>query len=247
MKDENSSSPRWSYHGQTDLGRVRTNNEDALVVAPEIGLFGVCDGMGGHAAGEVASRLAADTIVRSLKDARGRSVEVLREAIENANDAILADQAVHAERSGMATTASIFWLQDEPPREAWIGHVGDSRVYLLREGQLALLTEDHTPVWRLYRDGYIGRENMMTHPGKNLIEKALGIEPTVDPDILSVPLQTGDLVLVCSDGLTNVVSESHLAGILASSASLESAARRLIDAANYGGGLDNISVVLVRL
>ena len=236
----------YEYQARSDVGQVRTNNEDSLIEAPDLGFFGVCDGLGGHAAGEVASGLASSTLTEFVHKATGTPEEVLREGIEEANRRILNDQDDSPEHAGMGTTVSSIWLMPENSGLGWIGHVGDSRVYLKRGDQFSQLTEDHSPVYRLFKQGLINKEQMHHHPQKNLLDRSLGVLPRVEVDVFPVSFAVEDVFLICSDGLTDTVTDSQLEQLLGSE-SLEEAADQLVAEANNNGGTDNITLLLVKI
>lgn len=233
------------FQAKSDVGSVRTNNEDAWLADAELGLFVVCDGLGGHVAGEVASNLATATLEEQLSDSQGQPDEELRTAILEANSRIKQDQDDHPERRGMGTTVTALWIPTENGA-AWIGHVGDSRIYCLREGQLTQLTDDHSPIFRLYRTGQLSKDDLRQHPQKNLIERSLGQVPELDVDLLDCEMTPGDLCLLCSDGLSDYVSDAEIREILNTSP-WEEVAETLVDAALAKGGFDNITVVLVQV
>jgi PPM family protein phosphatase len=229
--------------GATDAGKVRANNEDALLVGEgrDETLFVVADGIGGFEAGEVASRIAVD-VLRELEP--GASFEA---AIREANRRILAVGRGDERLSGMGTTivATRFGgTREEPVAE--IAHVGDSRVYLLRGGSLRPLTEDHSLVAELVRSGDLTRDQAAEHPQKNLITRALGAEEEVEVDTVVLPVEAGDRLLLCSDGLTDMLPEANIGEILADSpGDPEKPARTLVSAALDAGGSDNVTVVVV--
>jgi protein phosphatase len=229
--------------GATDAGKVRANNEDALLVGEgrDETLFVVADGIGGFEAGEVASRIAVD-VLRELEP--GASFEA---AIREANRRILAVGRGDERLSGMGTTivATRFGgTREEPVAE--IAHVGDSRAYLLRGGSLRPLTEDHSLVAELVRSGDLTRDQAAEHPQKNLITRALGAEEEVEVDTVVLPVEAGDRLLLCSDGLTDMVPEANIGEILAGSpGNPEKPARTLVSAALDAGGSDNVTVVVV--
>ncbi|MEE8350392.1 MAG: Stp1/IreP family PP2C-type Ser/Thr phosphatase [Acidobacteriota bacterium] len=236
----------YQYQARSDVGQVRTNNEDSLIEAPDLGFFGVCDGLGGHAAGEVASGLASSTLTELVGKATGTPEEVLREGIEEANRRILNDQDDCPEHAGMGTTVSSLWFMPDNPGMGWIGHVGDSRIYLKRGDQITQLTEDHSPVYRLFKQGLITKDQMHQHPQKNLLDRSLGVLPRVEADVFPFSFEIGDIVLICSDGVTDTVIDSRLDEILKNE-SLEETADLLVAEANNNGGNDNITVVLVKI
>jgi serine/threonine protein phosphatase PrpC len=229
--------------GATDAGKVRANNEDALLIGEgrDETLFVVADGIGGFEAGEVASRIAVD-VLRELEP--GASFQA---AIREANRRILAVGRGDERLSGMGTTivATRFGgTREEPVAE--IAHVGDSRAYLLRDGSLRPLTEDHSLVAELVRSGDLTRDQAAEHPQKNLITRALGAEEEVEVDTVVLPVEAGDRLLLCSDGLTDMVPEANIGEILADSpGDPEKPARALVSAALDAGGSDNVTVVVV--
>ncbi len=229
--------------GVTDAGKVRRNNEDSLLVGEgkDETLFAVADGIGGFEAGEVASRIAIE-VLNELEP--GSSFE---EAIGEANRRILAAGRGDERLSGMGTTVVAVRFggtHEEPVAE--VAHVGDSRAYLLRGGDLSPVTEDHSLVAELVRSGDLTRAQAAEHPQKNLITRALGAEEVVEVDTVVLPVEAGDRFLLCSDGLTDMVPEDRISEILTESPSEpERAARRLLSAALEAGGTDNVTVVVV--
>ena len=227
--------------GRTDVGRQRTANEDSLVVSPP--MFAVADGMGGAKAGEVASALAVEAVedARRLGRARrGAARGIVREANRRIYDLAVADES----RRGMGTTLTLAKVHGD---EVSIAHVGDSRAYRMRDGELAQLTRDHSLVAELERSGQITAEAAEHHPQRSIITRALGPEPDVEVDTYTLAGRDGDLFLICSDGLTSMISDDEVASILRSAASLDEAANALVLAANQSGGKDNITVILFRL
>ncbi|HEX2728522.1 MAG TPA: Stp1/IreP family PP2C-type Ser/Thr phosphatase [Rubrobacteraceae bacterium] len=231
------------HFGVTDAGRVRKNNEDSLLVGDgkDETLFAVADGIGGFEAGEVASSITID-VLREMEP--GYSFE---EAVREANRRIL--EAAHNDErlSGMGTTvvaARFSGTQREPVAE--IAHVGDSRAYLLRDGQLTPITEDHSLVAELVRSGDLTRAQASNHPQRNLITRAIGADDEVEVDTSTLPVKANDRVVLCSDGLSDMVPEERIREILAASPDdPETPARRLLTAALEAGGTDNITVVVV--
>ena len=163
-----------------------------------------------------------------------------------ADEAVYRDQMVHPAHEGMGTTLSALLLSGPAPEKAWIGHVGDSRVYRRRDRKLDQLTADHSPVFRLYRKGLLSKEQARRHPHKHIVEQALGLSPPVETDILAVDVRAGDLFLLCTDGLTDQLGDGEIEDGCRSG-SLRGMARRLVDAANSKGGSDNVSVVLIQI
>jgi PPM family protein phosphatase len=226
---------------KTDTGRQRRDNEDkAFARAP---VFVVADGMGGAQAGEVASQIAVETFEQGLPDG-GSPEERLAERVREANRQIYERSRTEQERAGMGTTLTAAYVDDA---HLAIAHVGDSRAYMFRDGSLVRLTQDHSLVEELVRQQKLTPEQAAEHPQRSIITRALGPEPEVDVDTWSYSAHAGDVLLLCSDGLTSMVSEERIAEILAASDSLERAAETLIDEANAAGGRDNITVVLFRL
>jgi protein phosphatase len=220
----------------TDIGRVRERNEDSVLVRPP--LFIVADGMGGHRGGDVASQLAVETMERLVDDERGSLADHVRQANQAVFDRASADQGL----SGMGTTLTAVRLDGDAVE---LAHVGDSRAYLLRAGTLSKLTTDHTLVERMLRAGEITEAEAEVHPHKNVMTRALGTEADIDVDERSVALEDGDRLLLCSDGLTGMVTEDQVQAILEASPTPQDAAERLVRAANRAGGVDNISVVVL--
>ena len=226
----------------TDPGRRRRRNEDSYVCEPP--LFAIADGMGGAQAGEVASRLAAAV----LQEANGEELteERIAELIQEANRRVFQRSNEDVATSGMGTTMTVA-LVDGPGESIVVGHVGDSRAYRVRDGELEQLTEDHSLVGELLRSGRLSAEEAEMHPQRSVITRAIGTEPDVDVDTFTVPMRPGDLFLLCSDGLTDMVPDREIHSLLDGSDDLEAAARALVDAANEAGGEDNITVVLFRI
>jgi protein phosphatase len=226
----------------SDTGRRRRRNEDAFVCAPP--LFAVADGMGGAQAGEVASGLAAAVLEEGAGDERGE--ERVASLIQEANRRVFQRSNEDAATSGMGTTMTVA-LVDSSSGTIAFGHVGDSRAYRVRDGRLEQLTDDHSLVGELVRSGKLSPEEAETHPQRSVITRALGTEPDVDVDTFTVEAQPDDLYLLCSDGLTDMISADEIFSVLDGSDDLEVAARALIEAANAGGGEDNITVVLFQI
>jgi serine/threonine protein phosphatase PrpC len=226
---------------KTDTGRQRRGNEDCVLARPPV--FVVADGMGGAQAGEVAAGMAVETFAQELSGS-GSVEEQLAGRAREANRRIYDIASTQRERAGMGTTLTAAYLDGS---QLAIAHVGDSRAYLFRDGSLTRLTQDHSLVDELVRRGKLTEEEAAEHPQRSIITRALGPEPDVDVDTWTYPVRAGDLLLLCSDGLTSMVSEERVAEILAGSQALDSVAQALIDEANQAGGRDNITVVLVRL
>jgi PPM family protein phosphatase len=226
---------------RTDTGRQRRGNEDSSYArAP---LFVVADGMGGAQAGEVASQIAVETFEQGLPDG-GTAEERLTDVVQKANGRIHELSHSDAARAGMGTTLTAAYLDDD---RLVIAHVGDSRAYLYRDGELTRLTQDHSLVDELFRQGKLTEEEALEHPQRSIITRALGPEPEVEVDTWSYSVREGDLVLLCSDGLTSMISDRQVQEVIAGAPTLQEAADRLIDAANEAGGRDNITVVMFRV
>jgi protein phosphatase len=225
----------------TDTGRQREANEDSYFSrAP---LFAVADGMGGAQAGEVASRMAVEAFERA-DESDAAPEELLRRTAQEANREIFDLAQGDSSRSGMGTTLTAALLHGD---EISFGHVGDSRAYVFREGKLKQITNDHSLVEELRRQGKLTRDQAAEHPQRSVITRALGPEPNVDVDTMTFSARPGDVFLLCSDGLTTMLEDEDVAAILARESDLHKAARRLVRAANERGGRDNITVVLFRL
>jgi PPM family protein phosphatase len=231
--------------GVTDTGRRRRRNEDAYVCEPP--LFAIADGMGGAQAGEVASGLAAAVLEETRLDAAGDAGEErIAELIREANRRVFQRSNEDAATSGMGTTMTVALVNDAEGTIVF-GHVGDSRAYRVREDRLEQLTDDHSLVGELMRSGKLSPEEAETHPQRSVITRALGTEPDIDVDTFTVEAEPDDLFLLCSDGLTDMVSDRDILAVLQTSNDLQAAARALVGAANAVGGEDNITVVVFRI
>lgn len=230
----------------THVGMRRQANEDRYAIVPELGLYLVADGMGGHKAGQVASHLAAEGAIRAIDALQGASVslaERLRHAVACANREIFTAAQAKPELSGMGTTFVGMLFGGE---RLALAHVGDSRAYLLRQGRLRGLTDDHSIVGELLRRHEISEEDAAQHPHRHVLTRALGVRPRTEPDLAEMTPQEGDVFILCSDGLTGHVEDEEIAERVASEDDLEVAGQGLVDAANRAGGQDNITVLLVR-
>ena len=220
----------------TDIGRVREVNEDSYLV--EAPLYAVADGMGGHKGGDVASSLALETVEAMFREGDGTLADQVREANRAVHERSIADQKVR----GMGTTLTAVTITGSDARFV---HVGDSRAYLLRAGDLRQVTSDHTLVARMVKAGEISREEAAVHPHRNVVTKVVGTEATVAVDESTVPLLDGDRLLLCSDGLTGMVAEDQIQAILEAEPDPQRAADRMVKAANRAGGVDNITVLVL--
>jgi serine/threonine protein phosphatase PrpC len=245
--------------GRTDVGRRRKINEDSFLVAPDTHLYAVCDGMGGHAAGEVASRMAIETLAAFVeRSAAEREItwpfgldanlsfdaNRLKTAIRLANARVFQAADNREELTGMGTTVVTVLVSGDTMT---IGSAGDSRCYLVRDGALKQLTRDDSWVSAALGEGILNSDDVEHHPLRNVITKAVGARDAIDLDVLEHDLRPGDLVMLCSDGLHGMVNDQEIERIvLASPGSLEETTARLVDAANEAGGRDNVTVVLLR-
>lgn len=229
---------RFRCGATTDVGRERETNEDSFLVDDRLVLFAVADGMGGHSAGEIASFTALEALRANIASSKS-----LEEAIRTANKAVYDKAHQKPEWSGMGTTITAFAVT--PDGRPVIGHVGDSRAYLLRDSELSQLTEDHSLVEELVREGRITEEQAEVHPQRAIITRALGIESDIEIDIYTTQLRTGDRILICSDGLTSMIRPEQTSRILQLEDDPGHAAESLVDAANDAGGEDNITAVVI--
>ena len=225
---------------RTDVGKVRANNQDAPIVSEKLRLYGVADGMGGHKGGEVASTSARDDLLREL-EGKTPSVAALSGAIEEVNRQIYHQQEHDDALTGMGTTLSVLWMSDN---FVYIGHVGDSRVYLLRDGEFKQMTLDHSLVEQLVREGVLTEEEAQNPPMRNIITRAIGTDESVEVDVVVEERRKGDLWLACSDGLHGLVDDRQMRDALRQYAP-EKAADVLLKAALDAGGRDNVTLVIV--
>lgn len=229
---------KFAYGAKTDVGRGRPANEDAFLVDEAGGLYAVADGMGGHRAGEVASATAIATLQTAF--GAGRSLD---EAVGEANAAVFAKAEANLDMRGMGTTLTAVALLDD--HTALLGHVGDSRAYLTRDGGVTQVTEDHSLVEQLVREGRLSPEEALGHPQRAIITRALGVDSEVEVDLYEIDLRGGDRLLLCSDGLTTMVADEAIAGVLRGQRDPQRAAETLVAMANEAGGDDNITVVVI--
>ncbi len=241
--------------GKTDVGCVRANNEDNFGYDSRYGIFVVCDGMGGQAAGEVASKIAVDVLLRYFREksalhgsggpaSAAPTAASLASALQEANRAIFDAAKDQMGRMGMGSTVVAALVHGHA---LTIGHVGDSRIYLIRQGQIQQLTQDHSLVMEQVRLGYITREQAEQSELQNVILRALGTEADVEPDVEDLVALPGDTVLMTSDGLTRHVHDDEILSTITSSASLQQACSALVEAAKQRGGDDNITCLLLRI
>ena len=233
---------RWG--GATDVGQLRSVNQDSMLLGPDV--FVVADGMGGHQGGEVASALAIEAIEAVAERLPGASVTELITAVQDANDTVYARSTQDPSLSGMGTTlVAIASVVEGGEERLAIVNVGDSRAYRLSGGELHQITEDHSLVAELVRDGRISEEEAAVHPQRNIVTRALGIEENIPVDDFQILPHAGDRYLLCSDGLTNEVEERDIAVVLRTIDDPDEAARELVRRANEHGGRDNITIVIV--
>jgi protein phosphatase len=235
--------------GVTDVGRVRTQNEDALYVAGDGRLLVVADGMGGHRAGEVAAALAVEALAAFFDDGRRAAIaegaetasEALRVAFQSAHERVQRSAAERSDRVGMGTTLVAGYVHGDVLHTC---HVGDVRCYAFRDATLLALTHDHSVVGMLVRAGKLGPEEARRHPRRNEVLQAVGLDADVTPDLHQWTLAPGDVVLLCSDGLWEMIGEDEIAEVLGNGRPLGARARELVHRANQAGGRDNVTVVL---
>jgi len=239
---------RWESASITDRGLHRPNNEDALLDDIGIALFAVADGMGGHAAGEVASRIAVDAVAREAaagRKPRANAADPLVRAFTLANREIRRKGRAEPEKRGMGTTLSVLSGNSGNSRGV-IVHVGDSRVYRARGGRLEQLTRDHTWVQERVDAGVLTPEQARSHPYASILTRVLGTEERLMPDVFALDIEPGDIFLLCSDGLTAMVSDAEIESTLQREEPLQQLAERLVAMAKASGGSDNVTVVLVK-
>ena len=232
----------------TDVGQKRTVNQDFVFTSETpVGnlpnLFVVADGMGGHKAGDFASSYAVEILLSTIReDENSNPVKIIRAAIENANTQLLREASDNEAMSGMGTTMVLVTIVGH---YAYVANVGDSRLYLVDENKISQITKDHSLVEEMVRMGEISRDDARNHPDKNIITRALGAGRDVDVDFFDIRLTPGDILLLCSDGLSNMVPDEDIRQVILTSETLEETGLRLVSMANDNGGRDNIAVVLV--
>ncbi len=234
------------YAARTDVGLKRFNNEDSYIINVEKDekIFIVADGMGGHNAGEVASLTACRTVENSILDSKGDIDAILKEAVEKANKEIFIKAAENTEMKGMGTTVEACVLTEDIIH---LAHVGDSRVYVINSDEIRKITNDHSIVGMMLDNGTITEEEAKYHPQRHFITRAVGTSMTVEVDIVNEKIHKGEWVLMCTDGLTNMVPKDEIHRIVVSSSKCEKAAEKLIEKAKENGGDDNITLILFNL
>lgn len=234
----------------TDIGIKRQMNQDYIFctensVGSFPNLFIVADGMGGHKAGDYASRTCVDCVVDSIKNSSMKTpVSIMEQAIKKANSQVLSDARSNTELEGMGTTCVCAVVFD---RTLYVANIGDSRLYIINDKEIKQVTQDHSLVEEMIRNGEIGRREARLHPNKNIITRALGTNEEVTPDFFEVELLKDDIILICSDGLSNMMDDEDMMYIIRRYQSLDQAGKRLIEKANECGGRDNISIVLIKV
>ena len=238
---------------KTDVGQARSMNQDSLLVSENndkgLNLYILADGMGGYKGGEIASKVAVTAVQKYITekfDAISKDKEsildLIDDSIDFANSAIYEESEQDEELQDMGTTLEVLLIYKS---KVYIGHIGDSRIYRIRKGKMKKITTDHGYVEKLIQDGEITREEAYNHPKKNLLIKALGTDKVVEPDLLYTVLNKNDILLMCSDGLTNMIRENEILDIILSSEEQKDVTEILVDKANEAGGLDNISVIII--
>lgn len=236
----------------TDRGKIRENNQDYYHISKssKLPLFMVADGMGGHKAGEVASKMAVDVIVKVFTevdinnlDNEDAIIDTIRRAIVEANNVIHKKSIEDLECNGMGTTITIAYLLN---KKLIIGHIGDSRAYSIQNNGLKQITEDHSLVAQLVKNGSISAREAQYHPQKNIITRALGTNECIDIDIVIEEVKKDDIILLCTDGLTNMLDDSEIKNVILDNRDMQSACDNLVKKANELGGLDNITVIAVK-
>ena len=236
---------------KSDIGETRSMNQDSFYISEDenddLKLYILADGMGGYKGGEIASKVAVTAVEKYIKEkfsqidkTKETILKLIEESIEFANSAIYEESEVDEELQDMGTTIEVCVIYKT---KAYIGHIGDSRIYKIRKNTMTRITTDHSYVEKLVRDGEITRDESYTHPKKNLLIKALGTEEKASPDLLDVTFQKGDILLICSDGLTNMVRENEILDIIKKDE--DKATDNLIQKANELVGLDNITVIII--
>ena len=235
---------------KTDIGRVREQNQDYFYISEETEepkIYILADGMGGYKGGEIASRLATESAQKYIQNnferitkEKEEILKLVKSAVEYANMVVYEKSKEIPELEGMGTTLEVCVIYNN---KAYIGHVGDSRIYRIRKDVIRKLTKDHSYVQKLVEDKKITREEAKTHPKKNMLIKALGCTPYVEPDIRARNFEKGDVFIMCSDGLTNMVEENRIYTLITQD--INSAADKLIEEANMAGGIDNITIIII--
>ena len=246
---------QWHGAGATHAGFVRPTNQDAFLVSDELGLWVVADGMGGHAAGDVASQKTVEAIHRYVAERAGQGQPAgtdeiplfLQSAIGHANETVRTCAKANPEFTGMGTTVVLFHMPASSSPLAWVAHAGDSRAYLIRDQQISALTRDHTVLEERIQQGILPESTPASHPDGHVLTRGVGVNPTIEVDVSTVKLQPMDEILLCSDGLNKMLSDDQILGTLLTMRKKppEQKCQALIDQANVRGGRDNTTVILV--
>ncbi len=234
-----------SFAGESDVGCVRSSNQDSYHIDPDGRFFIVADGMGGHAGGEEASRIATESIGAYLSLEWGKNFspqELLQQAVSKANQAIIYDQNTHPVRADSGTTIVVVMFVEE---QLWFCHIGDSRLYHLSNSKLEQVSDDHTWIARAIQTGAVDPEEARTHPWRHMLLQCLGREEIREVTIQKINFQPGDRMLICSDGLTEELTDAQIASQLQENHSCETAAEALVKAAKSHGGRDNVTVIVI--
>lgn len=237
---------------KSDIGKIRENNEDTFYVSKDIKvpLYLVADGMGGHKAGEIASSMAIDIIEKNFTNLKNKSIDedkiikLIKKSIEEANTKIYLKSIGNKQLKGMGTTITLAYILKN---KIYLGHVGDSRAYLIKDEDIYQITEDHSFVNELLKSGSITKEEAKTHPKKNMITRAVGSSSIIEMDLMVKKYDKNDILILCSDGLTNMVTDSEILETLKSEYDVQKSCEILVDLANDNGGRDNITVVAIKL
>ncbi|MDR7869893.1 MAG: Stp1/IreP family PP2C-type Ser/Thr phosphatase [Tissierellaceae bacterium] len=237
--------------GKTDNGLSRENNQDSLFISDleDLPLFIVADGMGGHNAGEIASNIAVETIKEKFLENRNKLInkdniiKTIEESICEANKKIYFEALSTPHYSGMGTTLTMAYIFDE---SVYIGHIGDSRAYYIDDSGIEQITEDDSLVNELIKNGSITKEEAFTHPQRNVITKALGTSIDIDINVQTLEYKVGNILIICSDGLSNMVKENRILDIVKSEENVKLACERLVELAKENGGLDNITIIIIK-
>ena len=246
---------QWQGTGATHTGLVRPTNQDAFLVANDLGLWIIADGMGGHAGGDVASRITIEAIHGYIAARAGRAstsktdeiASLLRSAVAYANEAVLAHAKANPEFTGMGTTVVLVFLPASTSPLAWVAHAGDSRAYLIRNQQISALTRDHTVLEEQIQQGLLPESTPASHPDGRRLTRGVGVNSTIETDISTVELQLGDEVILFSDGLNKMLNDEQILDTLVTmrAETPEHKCQALIDRANDRGGVDNTTVILI--
>ena len=247
--------PQWQGAGITHVGLVRSTNQDTFLVSNELGLWMIADGMGGHAGGDVASRITVEAIHTSIAERTDQKrlagteeiPALLRSAIGHANETVRAYAKAHPECTGMGTTVVLLYLPAPSSPVAWVAHAGDSRAYLIRDQRMSALTRDHTVLEERISQGLLPRSTPASHPLGHALTRGVGVSPSIEADVSMIKIQPMDEILLCSDGLNKMLSDEDILDIVKTLRSQppEQQCQALIEEANVRGGLDNTTVVLI--